>query len=60
MNELWQTLIVALIALAAAAWLVRRNIRKRRVGAVCDRCAATVHLRTAKRPSEDPSEASMR
>ena len=60
MNELWQTLIVALIALAAGTWLVRRHIRKRRDGVACDRCAAAVHLRMAKRPSEDPSDASMR
>lgn len=60
MNEFWQTFIVALVALAAGAWLLRRRIRKRRAGAVCDRCAATVHLRMAKRPSEDPSKASTR
>ena len=59
MSELWQNVVVAFAVLGAAAWLLRRWIRKRRAGAACERCAAA-YLRTTKRPAETPSKASTR
>lgn len=52
----------ALVA-AAGAYLIRRSIRQRREGAVCDRCAAAAHVRMASRPGaarpdgEEPKKA---
>jgi hypothetical protein len=56
----WQTIAAAVLVLAAAAFLVRRALRKRREAAACDRCAAAVHLRMAKRPDLTPPGSSTR
>lgn len=40
------------IVLGAAAWLLRRAIRKRKSAAGCENCPA--HLRTTKRPVSTP------
>lgn len=52
---LWQNVTAGALVLASAAFLVLRWWRKRRQGAVCDRCAAAAHLRIAKRPELSPS-----
>jgi hypothetical protein len=52
---LWQNATAGALVLASAAFLVLRWRKKRREGAVCDRCAATAHLRMAKRPVLTPS-----
>lgn len=59
MSAGWQDVLVALAALGAAAWLLRRRLRKRREGAVCDRCAAA-YLKTTKRPPDTASKVSTR
>ena len=56
----WQQIAATALVLAAAAFLVRRGLRKRRDGAACDRCAAAAHLRMAKRPDLTPSDVSTR
>lgn len=52
---LGQDIAAAALVLASAAFLVLRWRRKRRDGAVCDRCAAAAHLRMANRPVRSPS-----
>lgn len=51
---LWQWIAAVALVLAAGAYLIRKSIRQRREGVVCDRCAAAAHVRTAKRP-ESPA-----
>jgi hypothetical protein len=50
-----QWIAAAALVLLAGAYLIRRSIRKRREGVVCDRCAAAAHLRMANRPEASPS-----
>ena len=52
---LWQNLAAGGLVLGSAAFLILRGRRKRREGAVCDRCAAAAHLRMANRPELSPS-----
>jgi len=54
-----QWIVAVALVLAAGAYLIRRSIRQRREGAVCDRCAAAAHLRMANRPGPGtpPTEA---
>lgn len=40
MGAIWQHLVVAMMALAAAVWLARRYRARRRAGRACDACAA--------------------
>ena len=48
--------VVAIGAAAAAAgWLVARTRGKKRAAGPCASCAASAHLRTAKRPEASPS-----
>ncbi len=54
---LGQNVAAGALVLAAAAFLVLRWRKKRREGAVCDRCAAAAHLRMANRPVRSPSGA---
>ncbi len=49
MTDLWQHVLVAAAALAAAVWLVVLRIRKRREAAKCDTCALAQALTTRPR-----------
>jgi hypothetical protein len=46
-----QWIAAVALVLLSGAYLIRRAVRKRREGAVCDRCAAAAHVRMAKRPA---------
>ena len=48
----WQDLAALAATLAAGAWLFRRWLRKRRTKVGCDQCAASMHARMSRRPSE--------
>jgi len=56
----WQAAAAGALVIAASAFLVRRWVRRRREAAACDRCAAALHLRMAKRPVSSPSGVSTR
>jgi hypothetical protein len=48
MPMLWQWIAAVALVLAAGVYLIRKSIRQRREGVVCDRCAAAAHVMTAK------------
>jgi hypothetical protein len=47
---IWQWIGAVALVILAGAYLIRKSIRQRREGVVCDRCAAAAHVRAAKRP----------
>jgi hypothetical protein len=49
-----QDLVVALVALAALAWLVRRALRRRALGAACEECPGCASARAATRSGATP------
>jgi hypothetical protein len=51
---IWQWIGAVALLVLAGAYLIRKSIRQRREGVVCDRCAAAAHLRTANRTDVPP------
>jgi hypothetical protein len=52
---IWQWIGVVALLVLAGAYLIRKSIRQRREGVVCDRCAAAAHVRMANRSDVPPS-----
>lgn len=51
---IWQWIGAVALLLSAGAYLIRKSIRQRREGVVCDRCAAAAHVRMANRSGATP------
>jgi hypothetical protein len=45
-----QTAVVTAAAIAALAWLVAGQLRRRRVGSKCDRCGLAEAVRSSRPP----------